>query len=167
MVNKYSYIFQPVQTECRVQYLADEMTSSSLIVLFPLSIIARVVVYFQTNNLLQKSERAAAANLATYFSTSIDYSAPGTVLAVAALSPAVAAASTLFAPNTPASAQVVVDLYDLDEEAISAIRNRKSKIEVRGTRLGRETIRKLKKGNTQTMVAGMLSLLVIAFYTNI
>jgi len=55
VINKFLYIFQMVQLDCHVHFTAGKIIAFVLIILFVLCIIARVIVFIQTRNLLRSS----------------------------------------------------------------------------------------------------------------
>lgn len=58
-VNKFLYIFQLVQLECHIHFIAGRILGFFLVILFILCIIARVIVFIQTRNLLRNDNKTA------------------------------------------------------------------------------------------------------------
>ncbi len=57
-VNKFLYIFQLVQLECHIHFMAGKILGFYFAILFILCIIARVIVFIQTRNLLRNNNKA-------------------------------------------------------------------------------------------------------------
>lgn len=184
MFNMHVYVFQLNKSECQVSLLIDELSNLVMIILLILCIITRIAVYLQTRNLLPISEEKVSvvndANpprdpaapdpfvVPTAASESSPTSVPEIIIEFNELEEAVMSDIRNDNLNSPlphssaasAADQVIIKLNDLDEGTIPPVKSCKIEVEVRGTRLDQETIRKLEIRNTRSMIAGVASLLI-------
>jgi len=176
------YIFQPVKREYQVQLLTNELTNVVTIFLLILCIIARIVVYFQTRNLLQNSKEQVSTvddtipprdfiipdHSVAPSAESNPISVPEIVIELNDLDEATSSTIRVDHLNTtlphcsavPAVDQVIIELNELNEDATSSMGNCRNEEEVRGRRLGQETTEKLKNQNIRSTIAGVASLLI-------
>ena len=174
--NMHVYIFQLAKRECQVHSLADEWINLVMIFLLSLCIIARIVVFFQTKNVLQNpEEQVSTFDDAGSLRDSAVPLAPSSVSEIVielnnleeTANPTIMRNDHLNVPLSHSSSASAVDrvineINDLDEDAIPpTMKSCNIEVEVRETRLNQETKNiKLESRNRRSMMAEVASLLI-------